>query len=184
MIKPAEPADATWITDFLRERWNSTMIVAHGEIIEAAALPALIVENHSGLATYRRLGRAAELVTLDATPAGQGIGTALVEALTVRLQGDGCTQLWLTTTNDRVSALQFYLRRSFRLIRVRLGAADIGRKLKPSIPTVGEHGIPIHDELDLCRILDPDAVQSGPFLPPWSKQRDGRRGITERAVGP
>ena len=169
MIKPAEPADVTWITDFLRERWNSTIIVTHGEIIEAADLPALIAENHRGLATYRRLGRAAELVALDAAPTGQGIGTALIEALTIRLQAGGCTQLWVTTTNDRVSALQFYLRRGFRLIQVRIGAVDIGRKLKSSIPTVGEHGIPIHDELDLCRILDLDAVQSGPFLPPWSK---------------
>ena len=96
MIKPAEPADVTWITDFLRERWNSTIIVTHGEIIEAAALPALIAENHRGLATYRRLGRAAELVALDAAPTGQGIGTALIEALTIRLQAGGCTQLWVT----------------------------------------------------------------------------------------
>jgi hypothetical protein len=33
---------------------------------------------------------------------------------------------------------EFYLRRGFRLIDVRLGAVDDARKLKPSIPVVGE----------------------------------------------
>lgn len=34
---------------------------------------------------------------------------------------------------------------------------SLARELKPSIPLVGEHGIPVHDELDLCRVLDPHA---------------------------
>jgi hypothetical protein len=148
-----------WMAEFLRDRWSSTMIAAHGEIIEAVALPALIAENHRGLASYRRLGCDAELVTLDAAPVGEGTGTALIEALAARLRADGCRQLWLTTTNDKLSALQFYLRRGFRLIQVRIGAVNIARQLKPSIPTVGEHGIPIHDELDLCRIR-----QHGPAI--------------------
>jgi hypothetical protein len=40
----------------------------HGEVIDAARLLALIVmvEERRGLATYRRLGPDAELVTLDA----------------------------------------------------------------------------------------------------------------------
>ena len=37
---------------------------------------------------------------------------------------------------------------------MRCGAVDDARECKPSIPTVGEHGIPIHDERDLCRFLD------------------------------
>jgi hypothetical protein len=127
----------------------------------------LIAENRRGLATYRRLGRDAELVTLDAVPAGIGTGTALVETLAALLRAEGCTLLWLTMTNDNLSALRFYQRRGFRLIRVRLGAADAARRLKPSIPTVGAHGIPIHDELDLCRVLDDSAAEDASLLPPW-----------------
>ena len=165
-IRLAEFTDAAWISEFLRQRWHTTTILAHGEVIDAAALPALIAENRQGLATYRLRGRDAELVTLDAIPAGAGIGTALVEALSTRLCAEGCERLWVTTTNDKLSALRFYLRRGFRLIRVRCGAVDDARERKPSIPTVGEHGIPIHDELDLCRILDLGAGQQVPFLPP------------------
>jgi protein-L-isoaspartate(D-aspartate) O-methyltransferase len=166
-IRPADAADMSWISDFLRERWGATMIVVHGEVIDAAQLPALVAAPQRGLVTYRRLGGDAELVTLDAVPPGSGTGTALVEALATRLRAEGCARLWLTMTNANLPALQFYLRRGFRLSRVRPGAVDRARVLKPSIPVVGEHGIPLHDELDLCRVLDLGA-QDVLALPPWS----------------
>jgi GNAT superfamily N-acetyltransferase len=168
-VRIGGPGDVAWINGFLRNRWGATTIVVHGEVIEAAALPTLVAlaENRRGLATWRRLGRDAELVTLDADPAGIGTGVALVEALAARLRADGCERLWLTTTNDKLSALRFYLRRGFRLIEVRLGAVDAARKLKPSIPTVGEYGIPMRDELDLCRVLDTRIAGREVFVPPW-----------------
>src|SRR5262245_24082990 len=110
-VREAEHTDADWISGFLRLRWNSTTQVAHGEIIDAAVLPALIAGNRQGLATYRWHDQDAELVTLNAVPAGTGIGSALIEALVARLQSEGCTRLWVTTTNDNLSALRFYLRR-------------------------------------------------------------------------
>jgi protein-L-isoaspartate(D-aspartate) O-methyltransferase len=157
-----------WISDFLRQRWGAVSVAVHGEIIDASRLPALVAEPQRGLATYRRLGDDAELVTLDAAPAGIGTGTALLDALTRRLRAEGCARLWLTMTNGNLSALQFYLRRGFRLAAVRPGAADAARRLKPSIPTVGEAGIAIHDEFDLCRVLSP-ASENVPAQPPWSK---------------
>jgi amidase len=168
--RPATSADAPWISGFLQERWNATTVVVHEEVIEAAALPALIAENHRGLATFRRLGDDAELVTLDAVPAGAGTGTALIEALVTELRAAGCRRLWVTATNDKLSALRFYLRRGFRLIQVRPGAVDDARKLKPSIPEVGEYGIPIHDELDLCRALDLGAASEVPSRSRWSRR--------------
>ncbi|MBV8132072.1 MAG: GNAT family N-acetyltransferase [Alphaproteobacteria bacterium] len=166
-IRPVGASDTTWIGDFLRERWGATKVVVHGEVIDAAQLPALVAEPRRGLATYRRLGGDAELVTLDAEPTRSGTGTALIEALTRKLSAEGCTRLWLTMTNGNLAALQFYLGRGFRLSQVRSGAADRARKLKPSIPLVGEHRIPIHDELDLCRVLDPGAGEI--TMPPWSE---------------
>ena len=170
-IRPTGAADTGWIRQFLRERWGAVSVVVHGEVIDASRLSALIVEPYRGLATYRPLGDDAELVTLDAVPHGIGSGTALLDALTARLRAEGCERLWLTTTNNNLSALQFYLRRGFRLAAVRLGAVDAARKLKPSIPTVGEGGIPVHDELDLCRVLS-SAAWDVPLLPPWSKSPD------------
>src|SRR5271166_6507445 len=168
-IRAGGPADAAWIKSLLRSRWHATAIAVHGEVIEASRLPALITmaEDVKGLATYRRLDRDAELVTLDADPTGVGTGTALINALVARLRADGCKRLWLTTTNDKLSALRFYLRRDFRLIQVRLGAVDDARRLKPSIPTIGEYQIPIRDEFDLCRVIDPRTASGEFFAPPW-----------------
>jgi len=94
----------------------------------------------------------------------------VLEALARRLRAEGCGRLWLTMTNGNLSALRFYLRRGFRLNRVRPGAVDAARKLKPSIPLVGEHGVPIHDELDLCCVLDP-GISDVLASPPWSEPR-------------
>jgi len=168
-IRSANADDALWIDGFLRRRWSATRIAIHGQIIEAANLPALVADHRRGLATYRRLGSDAELVTLDADPVGVGTGTAIIEALAVRLRAENCERLWLTTTNDKLSALRFYLRRGFRIIQVRLGAVEAVRKLKPSIPMVGEYGISIQDELDLCRAIGARATRNTSPLPPWSQ---------------
>ena len=116
-VRPASAADAVWIRDVLRERWGATTIVVHGEVIDAARLPALIAETQRGLATFQRLGGDAELVTLDAIPAGIGTGTALIEALARELRAEGRARLWLTMTNGNLSALRFYLRRASGCVR-------------------------------------------------------------------
>src|SRR5262244_2162180 len=103
-VRPAAAGDRAWIAEFLREHWGAATVVVHGEVIDAAQLPALIAEPRRGLATYRRLGGDAELVTLDAVPPGGGTGTALLEALTRKLGAEGCARLWLTMTNGNLSA--------------------------------------------------------------------------------
>jgi GNAT superfamily N-acetyltransferase len=80
-----------------------------------------------------------------------GAGTALIEALVSRLRVEGVSVLRVTTTNDNLDALRFYQRRGFRIIAVRPGAVDESRRVKPSIPAIGEYGIPIRDEIELER---------------------------------
>lgn len=60
--------------------------------------------------------------------------------------------LWLVTTNDNVDALRFCQRRGFRLRALRAGAVDESRRtVKPEIPEIGDHQIPIRDEIELAR---------------------------------
>ncbi|NLE72769.1 MAG: GNAT family N-acetyltransferase [Actinomycetales bacterium] len=82
-----------------------------------------------------------------------GTGTALVEAVARLARDAGARRLWLVTTNDNVDALRFYQRRGFRLAELHVGAVDEARRLEPAIPAVGDHGIPIRDELVLERPL-------------------------------
>ena len=123
---------------------------------DVSALPGFAVhvgEDFVGLATYRVDGPDCELVTLDAVAEGVGVGTALVEAVAAAARRSGCTRLWLITTNDNLRALRFYQRRGFRLAALHRDAIATSRRLKPSIPETGLHGIPVRDELELERRL-------------------------------
>ena len=157
-IREKEPKDQPWIEKILDERWGGEgRVVAHGEIFDVRLLPALIGGEQEGLATYeiRRTDDIvfAELITLDAVTAKQGVGTALLEALISRLRVEGVSVLRVTTTNDNLDALRFYQRRGFRITAVRPGAVDEARRVKPSISEIGEYGIPIRDEIELERLL-------------------------------
>jgi ribosomal protein S18 acetylase RimI-like enzyme len=97
----------------------------------------------------------AELAVLavDSDHRGQGVGGLLTEAAVAAATDAGCATMWLVTTNDNLDALRLYQRHGFRLVEVRVGAVDESRLEKPSISLVGDHGIPIHDELILERSL-------------------------------
>lgn len=114
-----------------------------------------------GLATYKIIGDDCEVVTIDAFVRRQGVGSALIRAITEVARQHGCKRLWLITTNDNADALRFYLRIGMRLVAVHLDALDRSRELKPSIPLVGRDGVPIRDEWELEIQLGSDALPSG-----------------------
>ncbi|MHA2425322.1 MAG: GNAT family N-acetyltransferase, partial [Candidatus Thorarchaeota archaeon] len=100
-----------------------------------------------GLLTFKVDDRQLEIVTLDSLMEGVGIGTALVDHTIADAKKKKCNRVWLVTTNDNTDALRFYQRRGFVLQKINRGAIEESRRLKPSIPHVGNHGIPIRDEI-------------------------------------
>jgi GNAT superfamily N-acetyltransferase len=165
-IRPRRDDDRAWIEDILGERWGGSIVVAHGEVFQPAKLPALIAEPREGLVTYQVRDDTAEVVTLDAFTPRQGVGTALLAALVDMLRRRGCRSLCLTTTNDNVDALRFYQRRGFRLAGIRIAAMEQARKLKPVIPLIGRHGIPMRDEIDLhCDLIVRPSLDTRTPLP-------------------
>jgi N-acetylglutamate synthase-like GNAT family acetyltransferase len=151
-IRQAVSSDRPAIAELLRDRWGSTTIISLGREHDAATLPALLAMEAGsvvGLATVNLTGRDCELVSLDALSPGRGIGSTLLAGVAQLARDHGCARVWLITTNDNLDALRFYQRRGMRLVTVHGGAADDARRLKPSIPVAGKHGIPIHDELEL-----------------------------------
>ena len=61
----------------------------------------------------------------------------------------GCSRVMLITTNDNLSALQFYQKRGFDIIRLYHNAVEESRKIKPQIPLIASNGIPIRHEIEL-----------------------------------
>jgi GNAT superfamily N-acetyltransferase len=151
-IRPLTAADRDWVRALIVERWGAGFVIAHGTVYHPHELPGFAAERgaeRAGLLTIHISGGACEIVTLDSLRPGEGIGAALVEAAAQAARAAGCTRLWVVTTNDNLNALRFYQKRGFRLSALRPGAVDESRRLKPSIPLTGEHGIPIRDEIEL-----------------------------------
>jgi GNAT superfamily N-acetyltransferase len=140
-------------------RWGMTRAVRRGELVDVTAHPALVIGRPPDAVLVYIPGEVRwEVIALFADVRRRGLGTALIEAVAELARAAGAQALQVTTTNDNVDALRFYQRRGFALAELRAGAVDRGRaELKPEIPVVGDHGIPLRDELELARPLNPAA---------------------------
>ncbi|GIF75777.1 GNAT family N-acetyltransferase [Asanoa siamensis] len=145
--------DREALDEFHRRAWGGPIVVAHDEAIDLRTLPALVAHDAdgklAGALCWRVDGDALEVVSIAAAASGHGVGTALMDAVVAEARAAGSRRVWLVTTNDNLRALRFYQRRGLRIVGVDAGAVDRARLMKPSIPTVGDNGVPIHDELRL-----------------------------------
>jgi len=151
-IRPAEKEDRNWVAQFLDDQWGSTRIVTRGEVYLAHLLPGFIAmkeDERIGLITYRLEDGECEIITVNSTVEGEGVGSALIEAVKQAVTLEGCKRMWLITTNDNMRALRFYQKRGFSLVAVYPNALEQSRKLKPEIPLFGIDGIPLRDEIEL-----------------------------------
>ena len=151
-LRPIQSEDRAQIKKIVIDHWGSERVIVHGEIFFPAEQAGFLAIGHTelaGLITYLIRGKACEITLLEAFQSGQGIGSALIEAVKEEASAKGCTRLHLVTTNDNINALAFYQKRGFRLAELRAGALEQSRKLKPEIPLVAENGIPIRDEIEL-----------------------------------
>jgi GNAT superfamily N-acetyltransferase len=111
------------------------------------------VSGRTGVVTWWVDGEQAEIVSVHAEPAGGGTGTRLMDAAEDELRRGGVKRVVLATTNDNVRALNFYIRRGYRLVRVHLDAMDRVRAAKPGVPLAGREGVPLQDMWELEKTL-------------------------------
>lgn len=133
--------------------WGS-VVARLGELVDLDELPALVAEvggAPAGLLTWRHDAGAGEIevVGIEAWIRDRGVGAALLRAVRSEGRRLGVRRLWLITNNDNLDALRFYQRRGWELAAVHRGGTDRSRAVKPSIPLVGDHGIPVHHEVEL-----------------------------------
>ena len=151
-LAPCSPEDRPKLEAFLRDR-GALRVARRSELLRPLDHPAILAWSAGrlvGAATYVIDAEQCELLTLHAQSRFVGTGTSLLSAVKGAARENGCTRLWVVTTNDNVDALRFYQRRGFRLSQLRPGAVDASRRLsKPEIPELGAHRIPLRDELEL-----------------------------------
>ncbi|MDI3298343.1 MAG: DinB family protein [Bacillota bacterium] len=149
-------AGRAWLAELWRQRWGGAVMVTRGRLHRLESLQAAIAYldgEPAGAATWYVEEGECELVSLDAVRRGRGVGSALLAAVEEHARAAGCRRLWLVTSNDNLEALRFYQRRGYRIAAVHAGAVDAARRLKPAIPEVGDHGIPVRDEIELEKRL-------------------------------
>jgi DNA-3-methyladenine glycosylase I len=157
-VRPLQPEDRGEVADLIAARWGSPVLVVHGTIYKPADLPGFVALHAGewvGLVTYCIVREECEIVSLDSLRPGIGVGTALLDAVQEAARRAQCRRIWLITTNDNLTALRFYQRRGFSLAAVHREAVERARRLKPEIPAVGQHGIPIRDEIELELLMAP-----------------------------
>ena len=140
------------VDNFIMEHWFTMDMVVHGESINlgvADGVYACDANEIVGLVTYRIVRNEMEILSLDSIHEGMGIGSDLLDKAIKIAKDSGCSRVMLITTNDNLSALQFYQKRGFDIIRLYHNAVEESRKIKPQIPLIASNGIPIRHEIEL-----------------------------------
>jgi ribosomal protein S18 acetylase RimI-like enzyme len=152
-IRPLTGQDLPWAEELIAADSGGRLQARLGAVIDALACPGLVAElsgDAVGVVTYPTEQLAVEVVYIVVTTKRIGIGTTLMDAVERQTRP---RRLWLVSTNDNLDALRFYQRRGYRIVDIRVGAVESARRtLKPSIPEIGNFGIPIRDEIVLERV--------------------------------
>jgi ribosomal protein S18 acetylase RimI-like enzyme len=150
-IKIISAENREQVNDFISSHWFSTDMVVRGEVVDMKVLDGFVVydsETITGLTTYRIEDDEFEIMSLDSLRENQGIGTALINKVIKKAAKEKCTKIKLITTNDNINAMRFYQKRGFDMAKLYHNALDVSRKLKPSIPMLGDFDIPLKHEIE------------------------------------
>lgn len=151
-IVAKEPRHDDEIVAAWEANYGGTTVVSRGREYDARKLAGLVAENEDGhpfgALTWHRDGGEIEIVSLDSFMENRGVGTALLNAAAERAREMGVSRLWLITSNDNTHAIRYYQKRGWNLCALHRDAVEQSRKLKPSIPLLGDDGIPVRHEIE------------------------------------
>jgi len=156
MIEPITSSTRDAVRAFFIDAWGSSEMVISTGTYDCATLDGFVWSEGNviiGLTTYVTREDEIEIISLDSLQEKRGIGSALLDAVERVAKQHQLERLSLITTNDNLRAIAFYQKRGWRLARIIPDAVDAARIQKPSIPVIGEQGIPLHDEIMLSKAI-------------------------------
>ena len=164
-IFSVEPVETyrEFVNKQIADSWGGPYVVSRGKLHDTRAhsgFGAVSDGEVVGYVLYNIIGAECEITVLESLCERQGIGGALIKAVTNVAKEAKCNRLWLITTNDNTQAIRFYQRYGFLLRAVHIDAMDEARKLKPQIPLTGNEGIPISHEFEFEIYLDNNGVDT------------------------
>ena len=156
MIKPISEKNRQQVMNFFIQHWGSSQMIISSGRYDCAMLDGYVyVEDATiiGLVTYVLHADSLELISLDSIQEGKGIGSRLMAEVEQFALEHSNIKIELITTNDNLQALKFYQKRGYRITHIFPNAVVEARKVKPTIPLIGNDGIPLLDELKLQKKL-------------------------------
>ncbi len=154
VIRATREDDHSAVRELLTNRWAGPEMMLDGETVDASQLPGYVAYAGTelvGLVTLIKRDAEWEILTLDSLSRWGGTGTLLLDAVISEARASGIGRVTVRTSNDNLDAFRFYQRRGFRLENIKQGVIDRERELHPEIPTRGDYGIEIHDEVLFAR---------------------------------
>lgn len=140
-VRRIDDDDAAFMLDLMQREWGLPVVSLSGAH-DPTCLPGYVAVSDGrrlGALTWREDASGIEVVTLNSLYEGAGAGSALLEAAH-RLALRRGRRLWLTTTDDHVEAVGFYLRRGMELVAVHRDFVDTVRRFKPAAGAGGAGG--------------------------------------------
>ena len=153
-----QDVDRDEVAQFIERYWHSRVVMSRGRSFYPHEERGFIERRDGTIVaalTFHAGETDTEILTLNSTLEGQGIGSSLMLDAIEQARKDGSQRIWLTTTNANLRAIGFYQRLGFRMVAINLGAGDEARKTKPQIPEVGERGVPMRDEIVMELPIEP-----------------------------
>jgi N-acetylglutamate synthase-like GNAT family acetyltransferase len=149
--KRISTSDRTLVDEFIRQQWYTTTMIIRGKEIDMTQTEGFYVKEQEdiiGLITYFVSDDVLEVISLNSLRENQGIGTKLVDAVIREAKDRKLKKILVVTTNDNINAIKFYQKRGFDMACLYHNALDISRKIKPEIPLIGDHSIPLRHEIE------------------------------------
>ena len=149
--KRISTSDRTLVDEFIRQQWYTTTMIIRGKEIDMTQTEGFYVKEQEdiiGLITYFVSDDVLEVISLNSLRENQGIGTKLVDAVIREAKDRKLKKILVVTTNDNINAIKFYQQRGFDMACLYHNALDISRKIKPEIPLIGDHSIPLRHEIE------------------------------------
>lgn len=156
MILPMNSEIRPKVNQLIADEWAGPMIVTKGIVHDTSGADGFVSVDGgelTGYILYAINGEECEILALQSLLENRGIGSGLIRAVIETAKSRRCTRVWLITTNDNIHAIRFYQRFGFELKGVYLNALEESRKLKPSIPLLGNEGIPLKHEFEFSWTL-------------------------------
>ena len=149
--KRISTSDRTLVDEFIRQQWYTTTMIIRGKEIDMTQTEGFYVKEQEdiiGLITYFVSDDVLEVISLNSLRENQGIGTKLVDAVIREAKDRKLKKILVVTTNDNINAIKFYQKRGFDMACLYHNDLDISRKIKPEIPLIGDHSIPLRHEIE------------------------------------